>query len=231
MIDLRPFDSLGGADHGWLKARHHFSFSNYHDENRVHWGNLRVWNDDSIAPKTGFPPHPHRDMEIITYVREGAITHKDSLGNTGRTEAGNVQVMSAGTGITHAEYNMEDIKTELFQIWILPTSAGGEPQWGTKPFPLSDRSGKFVALASGFGEEGALEIRTNARVAAATIKSGETVSYPLGAARKAYLVPATGRVEIEDTVVNTRDGVAIREVETLVIKALEDSEVLLVDAA
>ena len=106
MIELRPFASLGAADHGWLDAHHHFAFAGYHDPARVHWGALRVWNDDTIAPKTGFPPHPHRDMEIITYVRKGAITHRDSLGNEGRTQAGDVQVMSAGSGIQHSEYNL-----------------------------------------------------------------------------------------------------------------------------
>ena len=108
MIEKRSFDSLGKFDADWLAARYHFSFSGYHDPDRVHWGALRVWNDDTIEPKTGFPPHPHSDMEIITYVRSGAITHQDSLGNRGRTEAGDVQVMSAGSGVTHAEYNLED---------------------------------------------------------------------------------------------------------------------------
>src|ERR1700758_845185 len=149
MIDKRPFAALGGADHGWLKARHHFSFANYYDPGRMGWGDLRVWNDDEIAAQTGFPPHPHADMEIITYVREGAITHKDSLGNTGRTEAGDVQVMSAGSGIRHSEYNLEPDVTKIFQIWIEPTVSGGEPSWGTKPFPKGDRSGQFVVLASG----------------------------------------------------------------------------------
>ena len=118
MIDIRPFASLGHADHGWLDARHHFSFADYHDPARMGWGAIRVWNDDRIAAKSGFPPHPHRDMEIITYVRTGAITHQDSMGNKGRTGAGDVQVMSAGTGVTHAEYNLEDEETTLFQIWV-----------------------------------------------------------------------------------------------------------------
>ena len=149
MIDIRKFDTLGHADHGWLDARHHFSFANYHDPDRMGWGALRVWNDDEIGPKSGFPPHPHADMEIITYVRTGAITHEDSMGNRGRTGAGDVQVMSAGTGVRHAEYNLEDETTTLFQIWILPDTRGGEPSWGAQPFPKGDRSGRFVALASG----------------------------------------------------------------------------------
>ena len=232
MIELRPFDSLGGENHGWLDAKHHFSFANYHDPARVHWGNLRVWNDDTIQPHTGFPPHPHRDMEIITYVRKGAITHEDSLGNKGRTEAGDVQVMSAGTGIRHSEYNREDEVTQIFQIWIIPTSEGDAPQWGAKPFPKGDRAGQFVTLASGYEEDAdALPIRTDARVVGATIPAGETVEYPLGANRKAYLVPATGSVEIDGQAVNARDGAAISDLDVLRITAREDSEIVLVDAA
>ncbi|NMW24467.1 pirin family protein, partial [Rhodanobacter denitrificans] len=142
MIERRPFDSLGGADHGWLNAKHHFSFAGYNDPGRMGWGALRVWNDDTIAPQTGFPPHPHADMEIITYVREGAISHKDSLGNEGRTEAGDVQVMSAGSGITHAEYNLENETTRIFQIWIIPDGHGEPPAWGARPFPKGERSGR-----------------------------------------------------------------------------------------
>ena len=232
MIDVRPFDTLGAANHGWLDAHHHFSFADYYDPKRMAWGNLRVWNDDAIAPKSGFPPHPHSDMEIITYVREGAITHQDSLGNKGRTEAGDVQVMSAGSGITHAEYNLEDETTRLFQIWILPTQRGGNPSWGARPFPKGDRSGRFVTLASGFAEDGdALPIRTEARVLGATLKAGQTTEYPLGSDRHAYLVPATGRIEINGVPANTRDGVAISDTETLTVTALEDAELVMVDAA
>jgi hypothetical protein len=232
MIELRPFDSLGGANHGWLDAKHHFSFADYHDPARTSWGNLRVWNDDTIAPKTGFPPHPHRDMEIITYVREGAITHQDSLGNKGRTEAGDVQVMSAGTGIRHSEYNMEDVTTRIFQIWIIPTRTGEDPSWGAKPFPKGDRSGQFVTLASGYeGDGDALPIRTDARVVAATLKAGESAEYPIGKDRKGYLVPATGVILIDDVQVNARDGAAISDLEVLRVTAIEDSEIVLVDAA
>src|SRR5437588_7913867 len=158
MIELRPFNKLGSADHGWLKAKHHFSFASHYDPSNMGHGALRVWNDDEIAPNSGFPAHPHANMEIITYVREGAITHKDSLGNEGRTEAGDVQVMSAGSGIRHAEYNLEKGATRIFQIWIMPDQAGGEPAWGAKPFPKGDRSGRFVTLASGLGDADALPI-------------------------------------------------------------------------
>lgn len=232
MIELRPFDSLGGANHGWLDAKHHFSFAEYHDPARVHWGNLRVWNDDTIAPGTGFPTHPHRDMEIITYVREGAITHQDSLGNKGRTEAGDVQVMSAGTGIRHSEYNLEDVTTRIFQIWIIPTHNGDAPSWGARPFPKGERAGHFVTLASGYeGDGDALPIRTNARVVAATLKAGESAEYAIGSDRKGYLVPATGAVTIDDVRVNARDGAAISDLDVIRVTAIEDSEIVLVDAA
>lgn len=231
MIDVRKLDSLGGANHGWLNARHHFSFADYHDPSRIHWGNLRVWNDDTIAPQTGFPPHPHNNMEIITYVRKGAISHKDSMGNAGRTEAGDVQVMSAGSGVVHSEYNLEDEPTDLFQIWIIPDGQGGEPTWGTRPFPKGDRAGKFVALASGIDGDEALPIRANARVAGATLKAGETTEYRTDAARHLYLVPATGRIEVNGVTLETRDGAAITGEDVLTVHALEDSELVLVDAA
>ena len=231
MIEVRPFATLGHADHGWLDAHHHFSFGHYHDPTRTQWGSLRVWNDDSIAPRTGFPTHPHRDMEIITYVRTGAITHQDSLGNKGRTEAGDVQVMSAGTGIAHSEYNLEDETTTLFQIWILPTVTGKAPSWGAQPFPKGERSGRFVALASGFADdEGALPIRADARVLGATLKAGERLEYTLGKERFAYLVPAKGRVEIDGVTVNTRDGAALAGLESFRVTALEDAELVLVDS-
>jgi redox-sensitive bicupin YhaK (pirin superfamily) len=231
MIEKRPFDSLGGADHGWLKAKHHFSFASYSDPKRMAWGALRVWNDDEIAAGSGFPPHPHADMEIITYVRDGAITHQDSLGNKGRTEAGDVQVMSAGTGIRHAEYNAESETTRIFQIWIIPDARGGTPAWGARPFPKDDRSGRFVALASGHDGDGdALPIRADARVLGATIKAGESVDYALGAGRHAYLVPANGTIEVNGVRIGARDGVAIRDESDVRIKALADSEVVLVDS-
>jgi quercetin 2,3-dioxygenase len=232
MIEVRPYAQLGGANHGWLNAKHHFSFANYHDPRRMSWGDLRVWNDDEIAPQTGFPPHPHANMEIITYVREGAITHQDSMGNKGRTEAGDVQVMSAGTGVRHSEYNMEDEVTRIFQIWIPPTVEGGKPSWGAKPFPKADRSGRFVALASGFPQDNeALPIRAQARVLGAHIKAGETVTLDLIKGGHSYLVPAKGAIDVNGTRVNARDGAAIRDIDTLIVTAVEDSEVVLVEAA
>jgi len=232
MIEHRPFASLGAANHGWLDAKHHFSFANYYDPARMGWGPIRVWNDDTIAAGAGFPPHPHANMEIITYVRDGAITHQDSLGNIGRTEAGDVQVMSAGSGVRHSEYNREPVATRIFQIWIEPKSHGAPPSWGAKPFPKGDRSGGFVTLASGFEEDAdALPIRTDARVLGATLRAGETTEYRLGAGHHAYLVPAKGAVEVNGVRIDARDGAAIAEEAVLRVKAIEDAEIVLVDAA
>jgi redox-sensitive bicupin YhaK (pirin superfamily) len=231
MIEHRPFNSLGGADHGWLKAKHHFSFAGYNEPSRMGWGALRVWNDDEIAAGSGFPPHPHADMEIITYVRDGAITHEDSLGNKGRTEAGDVQVMSAGSGVRHAEYNAESDTTRIFQIWIVPDSRGGAPSWGARPFPKGDRSGRFVSLASGVaGDTDALPIRADARVLGATLKAGETAEYALGTQRHAYLVLAQGSAEVNGVHLDTRDGAAIRAESVIRITALADAEIVLVDS-
>ncbi|MGB3740168.1 MAG: pirin family protein [Pontixanthobacter sp.] len=230
-IELRPFATLGAADHGWLDAHHHFSFSDYHDPARMGWGNLRVWNDDIIAAGQGFPPHSHSDMEIITYVRKGAITHRDNLGNEGRTVASDVQVMSAGTGIRHSEFNREDASTAIFQLWILPDMRGGKPHWGAAPFPKGDRAGRFVTLASRDGEDGALPIRADGRVSGATIASGESVTYTAKKDRYLYLVPAIGRVRIDNVEASARDGVAICGLTEMTITALDDSEIILVDTA
>jgi hypothetical protein len=232
MIERRPFEQLGGDNRGWLNTRHHFSFASYHDPKRLNWGALRVWNDDEIAPETGFPPHPHADMEIITYVRQGAITHQDSLGNKGRTVAGDVQVMSAGSGIRHSEYNLENEPTKIFQIWIEPTGSGGNPGWGAKPFPKADRSGRFAVLASGFKEDaGALPIRADARVLGATLRAGEIAEYRLAEGRRGYLVAAGGRVEVNDVALAERDGAAIQNEHDLRVAAIEDAEIILVDVA
>ena len=232
MIDRRPFATLGGADHGWLDAKHHFSFASYRDPANMSWGRLRVWNDDTIAPNTGFPAHPHADMEIITYVRDGAITHQDNLGNIGRTEAGDVQVMSAGSGVRHSEYNRESGPTQIFQIWIEPTTRGGAPSWGAKPFPRGARGGRFVTLASGnAADTDALPIRADARVLGATLRAGETATYALDPARHAYLVPARGTIEVNGVRIEARDGAAITGEAHLELRALDDAEIVLVDAA
>lgn len=233
MIEIRPFNSLGGANHGWLDAKHHFSFADYQDPARTQWGPLRVWNDDTIQAGTGFAPHGHSDMEIITYVREGAITHQDNLGNKGRTVAGDVQVMSAGTGIRHSEYNHEAETTRIFQIWLFPNRRGEAPSWGTKPFPKNERAGQFVVLASGYeGDGDALPIRTDARVLGASLKAGDSTEYHFAdGSQHAYLVPATGKVEINGVVLEARDGAAITGEQVIRVTALEDAELVLVDAA
>lgn len=232
MIEHRPFSSLGGANHGWLDTRYHFSFADYRDPERMRWGALRVWNDDTIVPGKGFPMHSHGDTEIVTYVREGAISHQDSLGNTGRTEAGDVQVMSAGTGIRHSEYNLEPGITRIFQIWIISNHQCETPSWGSKPFPKADRSGQFVALASGVqGDGNALPIHADARVLGVTLKAGETTEYRFGADRYGYLVPALGRVEVNGVALQACDGLAIHDEDSIRVIAREDAELVLVDVA
>jgi redox-sensitive bicupin YhaK (pirin superfamily) len=193
------------------------------------WGRIRVWNDDTIAARSGFPPHPHRDMEIVTYVRTGAVTHQDSMGNKGRTSAGDVQVMSAGTGVVHAEYNLEDEATTLFQIWIETDKPNAPPSWGAKPFPKDSRLGQFQLLASGSAEDGALTINADARVLGATVTAGESISIEASPDRHLYLVPS-GRVRVNGVEAKPRDGVAITGESRVEIEAEDDSELVLVDA-
>ncbi len=232
MIEIRPFASLGHADHGWLDARHHFSFADYRDPARMTWGAVRVWNDDTIAPHTGFDPHPHNDMEIVTFVRTGAITHRDSLGNEGRTEAGDVQVMSAGTGIVHSEQNREDVATTLFQIWILPTRKGEAPGWGQRTFPRGERAGRWEIVASGDPEgDAALPLRSDARVLAAQLSSGDSLDFRADPARHYYLVAASGRLLVNGEEAQARDGVAITGEAAITVAALDDAEVVMVDTA
>ncbi len=232
MIEIRPFESLGRFKNDWLDAKHHFSFGSYHDPRRMGFGALRVWNDDCIRSGTGFDPHPHRDMEIITYVRTGAITHMDNRGNRGRTVAGDVAVMTAGTGIVHAEYNLEDEQTRIFQIWIEPERHGLTPAWAARPFPTGAGAGQLVILASGrAGDAGAdaLAIHQDAALLCATLAPGDTVRHALDGGRRAYMVPARGRVTVNGTAVPTRAGAAIAEVAAIEIAAEADSEVLLID--
>ena len=157
MIRVYPYENLGHADHGWLNARHHFSFASYRDPKRVGFGQLLVINDDVIAAGRGFAPHPHNDMEIITYVREGAITHEDSMGNVGRTGAGDVQVMSAGTGVIHSEKNLEPGQTRLYQIWIEPREQGVKPRWEAAQFPKQPVTGTLPVLVSGQAQHAGTE--------------------------------------------------------------------------
>jgi len=230
MIHLVPRKSLGHFQNEWLDSHFHFHFAGVPAPMGNHFGPLRVWNDDNIRAGTGFDMHGHRDMEIITYVRQGAISHEDSLGNSGRTEAGDVQVMSAGTGITHAEFNREAVDTELFQIWIEPDRQGLKPRWEMARFPKSDRAGRLVPLASGQpGIGGALKIHQNATLYGALLPAGAKLRQPLGKGRGAYLVPASGSVTVNGTAVETRGGAAAVEEEMLEIAATETAELLLFD--
>jgi redox-sensitive bicupin YhaK (pirin superfamily) len=229
-VEIRPFESLGRFEIDWLKARHHFSFGDYHDPERMGVGPLRVWNDDRVAPGTGFDPHPHRDMEIITYVRHGAVTHRDNLGNEGRTEAGDVQVMSAGTGIVHAEHNLDDEPLEMFQIWIQPRRRGLAPRWAQRAFPSGERAGGLVTLASGReGDAGALPIDQDAALLGATLAAGQRVEHTLAPERQAYLVAARGRIQVNGKEAQPRDGIVVRGEGTVTIEALDDAEILLAD--
>jgi redox-sensitive bicupin YhaK (pirin superfamily) len=233
MITLRRYSELGGNDAAWLKARLHFAVGNLGNPVHTPLGALRVWNDDEIQPRSGFPLHRHENVEIITFVRDGAVTHKDSLGNVGRTPAGSVQVMSAASGIHHSEANEESVVTRLFQIWLTPRTSGGSPHWENRPFPPDSEHGELVVLASGVDEDllaGALPFNADARVLGVTLRKGEMVTYHVGKLTKAYLVATRGTVVINDVDAAARDGVAIEDEEDIAIVALEDTEVLLVHA-
>ncbi len=233
MIEIFPLDQLGSADHGWLSTHFHFSFADYHDPQRMGLGPLRVWNDDLIQPGTGFPMHPHKDVEIITFLRTGAISHEDNMGNAGRTVAGDIQVMSAGTGVFHSEYNLEDRDTTLFQIWIYPDKRDYEPRWETKRFPQSTGHGQFSVMASGRPgdkDSNALTIHQDAALLAATLKAGQTATHELAKGRAGYLVPARGSLKLNGEItVPERAGVSLIEESDLNIEALEESEIVLVD--
>jgi quercetin 2,3-dioxygenase len=229
MIERRPFEELPSEDLGWLKARRHFS-STAKDDRSASWGCMRVWNDEEIAPNAGFALQSRANIEIIIYVREGTVTHRDSLGNEGRIEAGNVQVVSAGTGIRHAEYNLEQATARIFQMWITPASFGGSPAWGVQPCSEAERSGCFAAIASGLGSDReALPIRASARVLNAKVKIGECIAHVLRERRLAYLVPSTGTVDVNGVTIHARDGAAIKDVDIVTITAIEDADVLMVD--
>jgi len=230
MITVTPFEDLGAAKMDWLDAKHHFSFAHYHDPERMGVGALRVWNDDTIQPHTGFDAHPHRDMEIITYVRSGAISHEDSLGNKGRTEAGDVQVMSAGTGIVHSERNEEDEPTTLFQIWIHTDARGHEPRWDARKFPKEQVTDSLPVLASGDpGADGGLLIHQDAKILGGRLRAGTSVTHNLADGRGAYLVVSEGAVEINGQPAALRAGVTITAEPAITITASEDAEVVLAE--
>ena len=231
MIKIIPIASLGHQKHGWLNARHHFSFANYYDPRRMGQAPLRVWNDDTIKAGTGFPMHPHQDMEIITYIRTGAITHEDNLGNHGRTEAGNIQVMSAGSGIIHSEYNLENEATTLFQIWIETAHPGIEPRWATRPFPKLETD-RLQLMASGRSEHeklNALKIYQDAALWAANSAAGNVLTHILGLDRHAYLVASKGEITVNGISAETGDGVQVTNEEKLEIRMQTAGEIVMVD--
>jgi redox-sensitive bicupin YhaK (pirin superfamily) len=232
MLQVRLKETLDGGNHGWLNARHHFVVDAKGNAAHGRLGALVVWNDDEIAPGTGFGRHSHADMEIITYVRQGVVTHEDSAGNIGTTVAGDVQVMSAGTGISHSEHNRGETVLKLFQIWLLPRQRGGAPRWENRRFPKADRAGQLVTLASGNPQdEEALRIRADARVFGATFLAGTTVTHELGRFRHAYLVPARGVLLVNGQRVATGDGIAAVDEPDLNISAEHNAEFILVAAA
>ena len=231
MLYLRSFGDISGLDAGWLQAKHHFAIGPYGNPAHKAVGNLIVLNDDEIAPHTGFGLHHHENVEIVSYLREGTVTHRDDQGNIGKTHAGDVQVISAGTGIRHSEENEEDVPIRLFQIWLKPSAAGGIPQWGNKPFPKADRAGAFVPLASGRNAEGALPIRTDAEVYGALLQAGARASFSFRKGDAGYLVPATGEVEVGMVQVGAREGLVIENEKMVAINALRDSELILVVTA
>jgi quercetin 2,3-dioxygenase len=233
MLQLRSRETLDHADRGWLKARHHFIVSAEGNPANGPLGALVVWNDDEIAPGTGFGRHSHADMEIVTYVRQGAVTHEDSAGNVGRTLAGDVQVMSAGTGISHSEHNRDEQPLKLFQIWLLPRQPGGTPRWDTRKFPKTDRAGRLIELASGDPQSAeTLLIRADARVLGATLLARSSVTHaPWTRLRHSYLALAQGVILVNGQRVAVGDGIAAIDESELIITAVEDAEFILVDAA
>lgn len=250
-ITLRPFHRLGGADHGWLNTRHHFSFADYYDPQRMNWGALRVINDDIILPGSGFPPHPHRNMEIVSYLHgenlhpatgklEGGegIRHKDNTGSDGITEPGDVQVMSVGSdGVMHSEFHPDKKSkksTNLFQIWISPDKRVKNSTWGTRHFPRSDSANAFAVFASGFEDDqakGALPINSMTRVSGVRLEHSKPVTYSLSKNRIAYAVVMNGKARVNGVEANSHDGIAIEKNEELRFESVgtAPAEILLVD--
>ena len=226
MIAHYPHASLGGANHGWLNAKHHFSFASYHDPKKMSFGELLVINDDIIQPYTGFDTHPHRDMEIITYVRRGAITHKDSRGNKGRTTAGNIQVMSAGSGIQHSEFNHEDEETNIFQIWITPKSRGIAPRWDTAEFPSKASTSGLPLVVSGKGDA-PLSIHQDARIYAGRMNEGTKFTHAIQG--QAYLLVSEGQLQVDAITAAKGDGLAITKQKSIDLNAVNDSDVLIIE--
>jgi quercetin 2,3-dioxygenase len=232
MITLRPSNERGGGNYGWLNTRHTFSFDQYYDPDFLGFRSLRVINEDVVAPNGGFPTHPHRDMEIITYVLDGALEHRDSLGTGSVIRPGDGQRMSAGRGIRHSEANPSTTNpVHLLQIWITPDRSGYEPSYEQKAFPEEEKQGKLRLIASPDGADGSVTIHQDARLYVTLLSPGQEVTHQLDAGRYAWLQVAKGAVELNGKLLQQGDGAAVEDEEKLLIKATQDAEVLLFDLA
>jgi quercetin 2,3-dioxygenase len=232
MILIRKSDDRGHANHGWLDSRFTFSFADYDDPQHIHFRTLRVMNDDHIAAGAGFPTHPHRDMEIVTYVLQGALEHRDSMGNGSVIRPGDVQYMSAGTGVTHSEFNASDKEpVHLYQIWMFPDKKSYQPAYGQKHFAEADKRGKLRLVVSPDGREGSVKIRQDNELYAAVLAPGESVQHTLKPERHAYVQVARGSVTLNSQTLEAGDGAAISEEKSITLAGVNDAEVLLFDLA
>ena len=230
MIQLRPSAERGYADHGWLRARHSFSFADYYDPAEMGWGALRVINEDRVAPGAGFGRHGHRDMEIVTYILSGALEHKDSLGSGGVIRRGEVQRMTAGKGILHSEFNPSaDEETHLLQIWIEPAQRGTPASYEQQALPLDEMRGRWRLVASPDGADGSTTIGQDARLWASVLAPGESIEYRLQNGSLGYVQVIYGQLEINDKNVSAGDGVKIADETDLRFLASEEAEFLLFD--
>jgi redox-sensitive bicupin YhaK (pirin superfamily) len=226
MVKVYPFESLGKANYGWLNTNYHFSFANYYNPNKVHMNHLRVINDDVIKGKTGFDTHPHHDMEIITYIIDGVLTHEDSMGNVRDLGPGGVQYMSAGTGVTHSEKNAYNEDLHLYQIWIFPNEKGLTPNYGDKNFTKEDRFNKLFKIVSGENEDGVIKINQDASISIGEFDQDMTFKIPLRQGEKMYVIAIDGKVDINGTIIKNRDGAEVDEDVTL--KVFDKTHVLLI---
>ena len=232
MIHIRKSDARGHANHGWLDSRFTFSFADYYDPQHIQFRTLRVMNDDRVAGGAGFPTHPHRDMEIVTYVLEGALQHRDSMGNGSVIRPGDVQYMSAGTGVTHSEFNASETETvHLYQIWMFPDHKGHKPAYGQKHFAEADKRAKLRLVISSDGREGSVKIRQDNELYATVLAPAETVKHELKPQRHAYVQVARGSVTLNGQTLETGDGAAISEEQSIELAGVQDAEVLVFDLA
>jgi len=230
MIDIIRSDTRGSADHGWLKARHTFSFANYYDPERVHFSDLRVINEDRIAPGQGFGTHPHKDMEIVTYIIDGAIEHKDSMGNGTIINAGEVQRMTAGTGVLHSEFNhSSDEELHLLQIWILPERNGLVPGYEQKHFGRDDKKNRLRLVGSRDGRDGSITIHQDVDLFASVLEAGQEIEHVAPAGRRLFVQVVSGDVDVNGQRLSAGDGARIEDETALAITAITETEFLLFD--